>query len=80
MKSITIIVFLMLSINSYSDTVSKNKVMGPECTGHLMKKLKLNSEDAYQICSQHNEETKLCLIENSKLSKKELMKKCHKLK
>jgi hypothetical protein len=58
-------------------SISKKKINGPECTAHLMSALNIKSEEAYQICSSHNEEVKLCLIQNRQLGKKELLKKCH---
>jgi hypothetical protein len=85
MKHIYLFVFIFsLSITSSilfaGQTVSKQKINGPECTGHLMKALNLKALDAYQICSAHGEETKVCLIQNNTLSKRDLVRKCHQKK
>lgn len=68
--------FIMINSAFANVAINKKKINGPECTSHLMKVLKINSNDAYQICSSHSEEVKLCLIQNKQLRKNELLKKC----
>jgi hypothetical protein len=76
--SILIFPALLITTSLHAETrISKNKINGPECTTHLIKVLNIKPEEAYQICSSHSDEVKVCLIQNSKLSKKEILKKCH---
>lgn len=73
---ITTSIFLT-TFNTHAGTsISKRKINGPECTSHIMKVLGVKAEEAYQICSSHSEEVKICLIQNRKLNKQELLKKC----
>lgn len=73
----TSILTTTFSVNAES-SISKRKINGPECTSHIMNALGLKAEEAYQICSSHTEEVKICLIQNRKLNKQELLKKCQK--
>lgn len=77
MKSLFCFLLVTTAFAVNASEIDIAKISGPECTAYIKEEFELTAEKSYQICSSSSEETKVCLIENSKLAKSKLIEKCH---